>query len=125
MYDDALNDALPKAYEAALEEQKIDARSSPRFDIKTISGKEGLIFDAHVAIEPDVKLGQYEGIVAYRPKVTVEDQEIDLRIDAARERVSRLVRNGSPIKEGDSVIFDYEGYLDGEPFQGGLKRTMY
>ncbi len=123
LYDDALNDALPKAYEAALEEQKIDARSSPRFDIKTISGKEGLIFDAHVAIEPDVKLGQYEGVVAYRPKVTVEDQEIDLRIDAARERVSRLVPvTNRSIEEGDSVTFDYEGFRDGEPFQGGSKK---
>lgn len=122
LYDDALNDALPKAYEAALEEQSINARSMPRFDIKTISGKEGLIFEAHVAIEPDVKLGKYEGVVAYRPDVTVDDQEIDHRIDAARERVSRLVPvTDRPIEEGDSVTLDYEGYLDGEPFQGGAK----
>ncbi|NLZ66066.1 MAG: trigger factor [Clostridiaceae bacterium] len=120
LYDDALNDALPKAYEAALEEQDIDVRSMPRFDIKTISGKEGLVFEAQVAIKPDVKLGQYEGVVAYRPDVTVEDQEIDARIEAARERVSRLVPvTDRPIKEGDSVTFDYEGLLDGEPFQGG------
>lgn len=120
LYDDALNDALPKAYEAALEEQDIDARSMPRFDIKTISGKEGLIFEAQVAIKPDVSLGKYEGVVAYRPDVTVEDHEIDVRIDAARERVSRLVPVADrSIEKGDTVTFDYEGLLDGEPFQGG------
>lgn len=120
LYDDALNDALPKAYEAALEEHDIDARSMPRFDIKTISGKEGLIFEAQVAIKPDVSLGKYEGVVAYRPDVTVEDHEIDVRIDAARERVSRLVPVADrSIEKGDTVTFDYEGLLDGEPFQGG------
>jgi len=74
---------LPESYEAALEEQDIDVRSMPRFDIKRSAAKKGLVFEAHVGDQPDVKLGQYESRSAYRPGVTVEIRRSMLAIEAA------------------------------------------
>lgn len=120
LYDDALEIALPKAYAEALEEQAIAPYSDPRFNVKEIGGDTGLIFEVSVALKPDIELGEYQGLEAYRPAVEVQESEVDQRIEAARERVSRLVPvTDRPIREGDRVTLDYQGFLDDLPFEGG------
>jgi trigger factor len=73
-----------------------------------------------VALKPAVELGKYEGLEAYRPPVEVDESAIDEKIEAARERVSRLVPvSDRPIQEGDRVTIDYEGFHNDVPFEGG------
>ncbi len=120
LYDDAIEIALPKAYEEALTEHGIAPFSDPRFNVKEIGGESGLVFDVEVALKPVVELGKYEGLEAYRPPVEVDESEIDEKIEVARGRVSRLAPvSDRPIQEGDRVTIDYEGFHNDVPFEGG------
>lgn len=120
LYDDAIEIALPKAYEEALTEHDIAPFSDPRFNVKEIGGESGLVFDVEVALKPAVELGKYEGLEAYRPPVKVDESEIDEKIEVARGRVSRLAPvSDRPIQEGDRVTIDYEGFHNDVPFEGG------
>jgi trigger factor len=120
LYDDAIEIALPKAYEEALTEHDIAPFSDPRFNVKEIGGESGLVFDVEVALKPAVELGKYEGLEAYRPPVEVDESEIDEKIEVARGRVSRLAPvSDRPIQEGDRVTIDYEGFHNDVPFEGG------
>ncbi len=120
LYDDALEVALPKAYSQALEEHGIAPFSDPRFNVKEIGGQTGLAFEVSVALKPQVELGQYEGVEAYRPPAGVEEADIDRKIEEARERVSRLVPvTDRPVEAGDRVTIDYKGFLDQVAFEGG------
>ncbi len=119
-YDDALELALPKAYEGVLDEHDIVPYSDPRFNIREIGGNVGLKFDVSFALKPLVELGDYEGLEAYRPPVEVDEEEIDKEIEAARTRVARLVPIGDrAIRKGDHVTIDYKGMKDDVPFDGG------
>ncbi|NLB28215.1 MAG: trigger factor [Clostridiaceae bacterium] len=120
LYDDALEIALPKAYGQALEEHEIAPFSDPRFNVKEISGQSGLVFEVSVALKPEVKLGKYEGLEAYRPPAEVEEEAVDRKIEEARERVSRLVPvTDRPVEEGDRVTIDYKGFRGEQAFEGG------
>lgn len=120
LYDDALELALPKAYGEALETLGIDPFSDPRFNVKEIGAETGLVFDVSVALKPQVELGSYQGVEAYRPPVEVSEEDVDRKVEEARERVARLVPvTDRPIAEGDQVTLDYKGFKDGIPFEGG------
>lgn len=120
LYDDALEEALPKAYEELLAQHEIEPYSDPRFNIREIGGNVGLKLDISVALKPVIELGEYEGLEAYRPPIEIEDEEIDKEIEAARTRVARLVPIGDrAIQEGDHVTIDYKGLKDDVPFDGG------
>lgn len=120
LYDDALEFALPKAYEAALEEHDIRPFSDPRFNVKEIGRETGLTLEIRVALKPEVQLGPYEGIEAYRPEVEVDEAAVDEKIQEARERVSRLVPvTDRPVEDGDQVTIDYKGFREDVPFEGG------
>lgn len=120
LYDDALEVALPKAYEEAMEEHGIAPFSDPRFNVKEIGGESGLKVEVSVALKPEVELGEYEGVEAYRPETEVDEAAVDEKIQAARERVSRLVPvTDRAVEDGDRVTIDYEGFLDDVPFEGG------
>ncbi|HHW93940.1 MAG TPA: trigger factor [Clostridiaceae bacterium] len=119
-YDDAIEHALPKAYEEALNEHDIEPYSDPRFNIREIGGDVGLKFDVSIALRPVVELGEYEGLEAYRPPVEVSEEEINEEIETARMRVARLVPIGDrTIQQGDHVTIDYTGLKDNVPFEGG------
>jgi trigger factor len=120
LYDDALEEALPKAYEELLAQHEIEPYSDPRFNIREIGGNVGLKLDISVALKPVIELGEYEGLEAYRPPIEIEDEEIDKEIEAARTRVARLVPIGDrALQEGDHVTIDYKGLKDDVPFDGG------
>lgn len=120
LYDDALEEALPKVYEELLAQHEIEPYSDPRFNIREIGGNVGLKLDISVALKPVIELGEYEGLEAYRPPIEIEDEEIDKEIEAARTRVARLVPIGDrAIQEGDHVTIDYKGLKDDVPFDGG------
>lgn len=120
LYDDAIDFAAQPAYESALKELAIDPYSQPDFQIEDVGTDKGLTFHCTFAVQPEVKLGDYKGVVAYRPDDNVSDEEIDNEIKGAREQVSRLLPvEDRPVQDGDTVIIDYSGLKAGVPFDGG------
>ena len=120
LYDDAIDFAAQPAYEKALDELTIEPYSQPSFEILEIGSDKGMSFACTFAVKPEVKLGDYKGVTAYRPDDSVSDEDVDKEIERAREQVSRLVPiEDRPVQENDTVTIDYSGSKDGVPFEGG------
>ena len=120
LYDDAIEDAFPGAYEAALKEHDLRPYSEPRVNLVSISGADGLVMEARFALKPEVKLGEYKDIEAYRPPVDISEEDIDAKIKQAQDKVSRQVPVGDrELENGDTVTIDYTGKKDDVPFEGG------
>lgn len=118
-YEDAINDILPEAYEAALAESKLDVVSRPEIDIKTIDDN-GVVITATVFVKPEVKVGEYKGIAAVREAVVVSDEAVDAEINNVRERNARETEvTDRAVENGDEITFDFDGYVDGVAFDGG------
>lgn len=118
-YEDAINDILPEAYEAALNESKLDVVSRPEIDIKSID-ENGVVITAKVFVKPEVKLGEYKGLSAVRENVSVSDEAVDAEINAVRERNARETEvTDRAVENGDEITFDFDGYVDGTAFEGG------
>ena len=126
-YEDAINDAFPKYYGEVLDkEPSIEAVAHPEVDIKKIDEK-GLVIEAVVAVKPEVQLGEYKGIKFKKPVYNVEDKDIDDDLSRLQERNSRMVDvDGRAVENGDTVIIDYSGSVDGVKFDGGTaeKQTL-
>ena len=120
LYEDAIDHAAQPAYEAALKEHGIEPFSQPNMDVTEVGSDKGLTFVIDVAVKPEVTLGVYDGVEAFRPDDSVSDDEVDREIQNARLKVARMVPIGDrPIAKDDTVTIDYEGLLDGVPFEGG------
>jgi len=126
-YEEAINQAFPKYYSEILEkETSIDAVAAPELDIKKISAK-GITMVATVAVKPEVVIGEYKGITYKKNVYNVKDEEIEQDIKRLQERNSRLVDvTDRAVEDGDSVIIDYSGSVDGVKFDGGTaeKQTL-
>ncbi len=126
-YEEAINQAFPKYYTEILEkEPTIDAVAAPDLDIKKISEK-GISMVAIVAVKPEVVLGAYKGINYKKNVYNVKDEEVDADIKRLQERNSRLVDiTDRAVENGDSVVIDYSGSVDGVKFDGGTaeKQTL-
>ena len=116
--EDAINYAFPRAYEAAVKESGVDPVEQAEIDV-TEFDNNSFTFKATVTVRPDVTLGEYKGMTAERPVVTVTDEDIDAEINRLKERNSRMVSVDRPAKDGDTVVIDFEGFVDGVPFDGG------
>ena len=119
-YEDAINTAFPKYYGEVLDkEPSIEAVAYPDVDIKKIDEK-GLVIEAIVAVKPEVALGEYKGIKFKKPVYNVKDEDVDADISRLQERNSRMVDvDGRAVENGDTVIIDYSGSVDGVKFDGG------
>ncbi len=119
-YDDAVNFCVPDAYDAAVEESGIDPVEMPKIDIITIKEGENLVFSATVTVRPEVTLGEYKGVEAVKPSVVVSDEEINDEIAKMRDNAASIetIEEGEALK-GDTVTLDFDGSVDGEPFDGG------
>ena len=118
-YEDAINDILPEAYEAALAESGLDVVSHPEIDIKTIDDN-GVVIIAKVFVKPEAKVGEYKGIAATRDAVVVADEAVDAQINTVRERNARETEvTDRAVENGDEITFDFDGYVDGVAFDGG------
>ena len=119
-YDDALNDVLPDAYEAALKESGLDVVARPEFDVEEIKDGEPVVFTALCTTRPEVKLGEYKGIKVAKVDYTVSDEEVDKDINAVRDRNARLISvDDRAVENGDIAVIDFEGFVDDVPFEGG------
>lgn len=118
-YEDALNNLLPKEYEAVLAETKLDTVSRPEIDVKSLD-ENGVVITAKVYVRPQLTVTEYKGLKATRKAVSIEDEAVDAEIEKVRERNARVLEiSDRPAKNGDEVVFDFDGYVDGKPFDGG------
>jgi len=119
-YEDAINDLYGETYPQAVEETGIEPVDHPDVQIESIDEEKGITYTAKVTVKPAVKLGKYKGIEIEEIEYNVTDQDVDEAIGEVRERNARYVSvNERPVKEGDRVLLDYSGAIDGEKFDGG------
>ena len=121
LYNDALDHVLPAAYEAALEEsgRSADIFGQPQMDIKSIEKGQAWVLEATVNLKPEVKLGDYKSLEVERQDTEVTDEEVNEAIETERQNLAELVLKDSAAEEGDTVVIDYSGSVDGEKFDGG------
>lgn len=119
-YEDAANIVIPSAYAKAVDECTEEIVSQPTIDIVQAEAGKPFIFTAEVAIKPEVTLGKYKGIEVEKEDTTVTDEEIDAAIDRERENNARTISvEDRAVKDGDMTVIDFEGFVDGETFEGG------
>ncbi len=120
LYEDALNIVLPEAYEAAIEETKIEPVDQPKIDVDSMEKGKAWVLKAVVTVKPDVKLGDYKGLTVAKQGHRVTSKEVDAEIEKKREQQAELVlKEGKPAENGDTVTIDFEGKVDGKAFDGG------
>lgn len=120
LFQDALDFILPDAYANAVEEAGINPVDRPEIDVETLEKDQPLVFTAKVIVKPEVKLGEYKGLEASKPDTEVSDEDIENQLKEQQERLAELtVKEDEAIVEGDTAIIDFEGFVDGEAFEGG------
>lgn len=119
-YDDAANALIPKAYSEAYEECELEIVSRPEINVVQIEKGKSFIFTADVATKPEVKLGEYKGLEVDKVSTRVTQKEVDAKIQEEAEKNAReVVVTDRAVADGDEVILDFEGFVDGEAFEGG------
>ena len=119
-FEDAANELIPEAYETAAKESELEIVAQPEIEVTQMDKGTDFIFTATVAIKPEVTLGDYKGIEVEKKEAEVSEEEITAEIDKAREANSRLITIEDRVTEdGDTVIIDFDGYVDGKQFEGG------
>ncbi|WP_252314750.1 trigger factor [Sinobaca sp. H24] len=120
LYQDALDIVLPDAYASAVDEAGIEPVDRPEIDVDQVEQGKDVIFKATVTVKPEVKLGTYKGLEVEKFDVTVTEDEVQAELDQLREKQADLaVVEDGEVQEGDTAILDFEGFVDGEPFEGG------
>ncbi len=119
-YEDAINSIIPTAYQKAMEESELDIVSMPDIDVVQVEKGKPFIFTAEVAVKPPVSLGEYKGLEVEVDSLSVSDEEVIAELEKVREQNSRMVNiDDRPIEDGDIANIDFDGYVNGEPFEGG------
>lgn len=119
-FEDAANALISQEYPKAVDESGLDIVSRPEIDITQIEKGKPFIFTAEVAVKPEVTLGTYMGIQVAKEDVSVTDEELDAEINKERESNARMITvEDRPVADGDTAVIDYEGFVDGEAFEGG------
>ena len=118
-YEEAANNLMQNSYAAAVEESGVDVVSRPTVDVVQIEKGKAFIYTAEVAVKPEVKLGKYKGVNVTKANVKVTAAEVKEALEAERNKNARTVSVTRAAKLGDTVMIDYEGSVDGVPFEGG------
>ena len=119
-WGDAVNDVVEDSYSEAVEKSGEDVVSMPEIEIVSFGDGEPAVYKAKVALKPPVGLGKYKGIKVEPIDDSVSDAEIDEEIEKQRNMNARMIDvTDRPARDGDTVIFDFEGFVDGTPFDGG------
>lgn len=116
--EDAINIAYPDAYEAAIKESGIEPVDYPEVELVDMND-DGFTVKATVTVKPEVVLGQYKGVEAEKPAVSVTKKDIEAELSVMLERNARLITVEREAKDGDTVIIDFEGFVNGVAFDGG------
>lgn len=120
LYDDALNAILPAAYEAAITELGLDVVAQPKIDVKSIEKGQDWTLTAKVVTKPEVKLGAYKDLeVSVEVSKEVTDEDVDAKLENERKNLAELVVKEGAAENGDTVVIDFVGSVDGVEFDGG------
>jgi len=120
LYEDAINFIIPDKYDQAVLETKIEPVERPKIDIKEVGRDKNFVFTATVTVKPEVFITEYKGVEAEKIIFKIEDKDVQSEIDTVVKRNSRKVTvEGRAVQDKDTVNIDYEGFVDGVPFQGG------
>lgn len=119
-FEDAANALLSQEYPKAVEESGVDIVSRPEVDITQMEQGKPFIFTAEVAVKPEVTLGKYMGVQVTKIDTSVTDEEVDAEVERERESNARMVTvDDRAVADGDTAVIDFEGFMDGVPFEGG------
>ena len=119
-YDDAANALLPDAYAKAYDECELDIVSQPTIDVVQIEKGKPFIFTAEVATKPEVTLGEYKGLKVDKVSNRVTAKEVDAKLEEEQKKNARTVAvTDRAVEDGDEVVLDFEGFVDGVAFEGG------
>ena len=120
LYDDAINFAFPAAYDAAIKETGLEPVDRPEVDIKELEDGKPVVLTVRVTVKPSVKLGDYKGIEVEKAEYNVSDADVDKELEIKREQNARVIDiDDRAVENGDIADINYEGFLDGVPFEGG------
>lgn len=119
-FEEAANIMIPDAYDKALDECEEEIVSSPKIEVTQIEAGKPFVFTATVALKPEVKLGKYKGVKIDKIETEVTEEEVDAQIEKERENNARNITvDDRPVEDGDMTTLDFEGFVDGEAFEGG------
>ena len=118
-YEDAFNEIAEDEYRNAIEENKIDVVSRPEVDVVTMEKGQDLVFTAIVQTKPEVELGKYKGIEIEKIEYNVKAEDIDNELKQMQEKNARVISVETPVENGNTAVIDFEGFVDGVPFEGG------
>src|SRR5699024_2881620 len=120
LYQDAVDFILPNAYSEAVEQTDIFPVDQPQVDIEEIEKGKDLIFVCDVTVKPEVTLGEYKGLEVEDETASVTDEEVDEALTELQENQAELViKEEGTVENGDTAVIDFDGFLDGEAFEGG------
>ncbi|MCL0312376.1 trigger factor [Apilactobacillus sp. TMW 2.2459] len=120
LYQDALNILLPEAYSAAVKEAGIEPVDQPKVDVKSLEKGQNWVLTADVTVKPEVELGDYTGLKVEKQNTRVYQKDIDAEIEKKRQSQAELVlKEDKAAAKGDTVVIDFDGYVDGKQFDGG------
>ena len=119
-FEDAANEIIPEAYEKAVAESDLEIVSQPKIEVTQIEKGKPFVFTAEVALKPEVALGEYKGIEVEKMDTAVTEEDVEKEVNAERERNARTITiEDRPVADKDTAVIDFEGFVDGVPFEGG------
>ncbi|WP_101875605.1 trigger factor [Lachnoclostridium edouardi] len=119
-YEDAANEVIPYSFDEAAKESGLDIVSRPEIDVQQMEKGKDFIYTATVALKPEVTLGEYKGVEVEKAEAVVTDEDVEKELKKVQDQNSRLVSvTDRPVADGDQVIINFEGFIDGKAFDGG------
>jgi trigger factor len=119
-FEEAANAIIPESYAAAADESGLEIVSQPKIKAVQLEQGKPFIFEAEVAVKPEVELGTYKGVEVEKIDTEVTDADVDAELKKVQDQNSRTVTvEDRPVKDGDSTVIDFEGFVDGVAFEGG------
>lgn len=120
LYQDAVDYVLPTAYGEAIDQTEIFPVDQPQVDIEEIEKGKDLVFVCEVTVKPEVTLGEYKGLEVEEETATITDEEVEEALKTLQENQAELViKEEGTVEEGNTAVIDFEGFLNGEAFEGG------
>ena len=119
-YEDAANALIPEAYSKAYDECELEIVSQPSIDVVQLEKGKPFIFTAEVAVKPEVTLGEYKGLKVDKVSTRVTAKEVDAKLEEEQKKNARTITvEDRAVEEGDEVVLDFEGFVNGVAFEGG------
>lgn len=119
LYDDALNQLLQMAYPQAVVEAGIEPVAAPKIDVESMEKGQDWVMKATVVVRPEVKLGEYKNLTVEKQNREVTDEDVEKQLENLQIQQAEMIISDEPACEGDTVVIDFEGFKDGEAFEGG------